>query len=37
MDLQQLETAFNQYGTKELLQSYNSNVDIIYTGCTVDK
>lgn len=37
MDLQGLESDFNTYGTKELLQSYNSNVDIIYTGCTADK
>ena len=37
MDLQGLESDFNTYGTKELLQSYNSNVDIIYTGCAVDK
>ena len=37
MDLQGLESDFNTYGTKELLQSYSSNVDIIYTGCTADK
>lgn len=37
MDIQGLESDFNTYGTKEFLQSYNSNVDIIYTGCTEDK
>lgn len=37
MDIQGLESDFNMYGTKELLQSYYSNVDIIYTGCAVDK
>ena len=37
MDLQGLESDFNIYGTKELLQSINSNVDIIYSGCVVDK
>lgn len=37
MDLQGLESDFNTYGTKELLQNVVSNVDIIYTGCAVDK
>ena len=37
MDLEGLESDFNTYGTKELLQNYSSNVDIIYTGCTEDK
>ena len=37
MDLQGLESDFNNYGTKKLLQSPFSNVDIIYIGCTVDK
>jgi hypothetical protein len=37
MDLQGLESDFNIYGTKLLLQSNGSNVDLVYTECTVDK
>ena len=37
MDLEGLESDFNIYGTKELLQSNGFNVDLIYTGCTEDK
>ena len=36
MDLEGLESDLNTHGVKEYLQLNNSNVDVIYEGCTVE-